>query len=70
MAESGTIAALPCNTCKREARFLTPYGLKCPEHALETAIYGGGAFEDGWLPIRIRPPSGSLGPSNEDESAD
>ena len=49
------VEALPCNACKRQARFLTPYGLKCSDHALETAIYDNSP-EDGWLPIRIRPP--------------
>jgi hypothetical protein len=52
----GSIEALPCNACKRQARFLTPYGLKCPEHALETAIYDDGPEE--WMPIRIRMPHG------------
>ncbi len=51
------VEALPCNACKRQARFLTPYGLKCPDHALETAIYDENASEEGWLPIRIRPPT-------------
>lgn len=50
------VEALPCNACKRQARFLTPYGLKCPDHALETAIYDNKGADDGWLPIRIRPP--------------
>lgn len=50
-----SIEALPCNACKQEARFLTPYGLKCPEHALETAIYDEGPEQ--WMPIRIRPPA-------------
>ncbi len=49
------VEALPCNACKRQARFLTPYGLKCPTHALETAIYDEQRSEQGWLPIRIRP---------------
>lgn len=49
------VEALPCNACKRQARFLTPYGLKCSLHALETAIYDGSGSEEGWLPIRIRP---------------
>ncbi len=51
------VEALPCNACKRQARFLTPYGLKCPEHALETAIYDEENAAEGWLPIRIRPPT-------------
>jgi len=51
------VEALPCNTCKRQARFLTPYGLKCPDHALITAIYNDDKQWEGWLPIRIRPPS-------------
>ena len=51
------VEALPCNACKRQARFLTPYGLKCADHALETAIYDDASSEEGWLPIRIRPPS-------------
>ena len=51
------VEALPCNACKRQARFLTPYGLKCPDHALETAIYDTTTSEEGWLPIRIRPPT-------------
>jgi hypothetical protein len=53
------VEALPCNACKRQARFLTPYGLKCPDHALETAIYDNKSSDEGWLPIRIRPPSSS-----------
>ncbi len=51
------VQALPCNACDRQARFLTPYGLKCPTHALETAIYDQERSEEGWLPIRIRPPT-------------
>ena len=51
------VEALPCNACDRQARFLTPYGLKCPDHALMTAIYDEDAYAEGWLPIRIRPPS-------------
>ena len=51
------VEALPCNACKRQARFLTPYGLKCSDHALETAIYDNNSSEEGWLPIRIRPPT-------------
>lgn len=58
-SESGgrKVEALPCNACRREARFLTPYGLKCSTHALETAIYDEESAAEGWLPIRIRPPS-------------
>jgi hypothetical protein len=56
--EAGSnVEALPCNACKRQARFLTPYGLKCSDHALETAVYGNKGLDDGWLPIRIRPPA-------------
>ena len=50
------VEALPCNACRRQARFLTPYGLKCSDHALETAIYSDQDSEEGWLPIRIRAP--------------
>ena len=50
------VEALPCNACRRQARFLTPYGLKCSDHALETAIYSDQDSDEGWLPIRIRPP--------------
>jgi hypothetical protein len=58
-SESGgtRVEALPCNACRKQARFLTPYGLKCPTHALETAIYDEEGAAEGWLPIRIRPPS-------------
>ena len=49
------VEALPCNACRRQARFLTPYGLKCPDHALETAIYDKEHSQNAWLPIRIRP---------------
>ena len=51
------VEALPCNACKRQARFLTPYCLKCSDDALETAIYDNNSSEEEWLPIRIRPPN-------------
>lgn len=51
-----SVEALPCNACRRQAQFLTPYGLKCSDHALETAIYSSNGLDDGWLPIRIRRP--------------
>ena len=62
------VEALPCNACKRQARFLTPYGLKCPDHALETAIYDTTTSEEGWLPIRIRPPTLTHDESSEPDT--
>lgn len=53
------VTALPCNECKLRARFLTPFGLKCPDHALQAAIYHQPQNEESWIPIRIRPPSRS-----------
>lgn len=58
------VEALPCNECSRQAGFLTPFGLKCPDHALATAIHDHNATDDGWLPIRIRP----RGPSSDRQS--
>ncbi len=59
------VQALPCNVCKRQAKFLTPHGLKCPDHALLYAIYNADKDWEGWLPIRIRPPSAEAEESTE-----
>ncbi len=59
--EAARVIPLPCNVCKRQARFLTPSGLKCPDHALEAAILTDPQEGEQWLPIRIRKPRGDIG---------